>query len=115
MKDIAKRVLKISYLAGATVAILLLLKRHPGWAAGLMIGVVWCVTNYLLTINLFEMALLEKDPKRLAGILIIKFPVLYLSGFFILKYKLFPAMSLLTGIGLTLLIIGVVNLWPKRA
>jgi hypothetical protein len=115
MNDIARNIRKISYLTGAAIAAALLLRKEAGWASGLMTGIIWCVINYSLTVSLFEMALLQKEPKRVTRALIIKFPVLYLGGFFILKYKLFPVMSLLAGIGLTLLIIGIVNIWPKRA
>ena len=106
--------MKFSYLAGAGFAVVLLLRQEIAWASGLMIGVIWSVFNYSLTLNLFEIALLRKDPKRMGRMLMIKFPVLYLAGFFILQSRLFPVMSILTGIGLALLVIGIVNIWPKR-
>lgn len=115
MNATAKKVLKISYLAGVAIAVALFLMREIGWAAGLMIGIIWSVLNYSLTLNLFEIAMLQKDPKRMSRTLMIKFPVLYLAGFFILQSRLFPVMSILAGIGLTLLVIGVVSIWPKRA
>lgn len=114
MNDTTRKVTKFSYLAGAVIAVALLLRRETGWASGLMIGVIWSVLNYSLTLNLFEIALLKKDPKRMGRILMIKFPVLYLAGFFILRSRLFPEMSILAGIGLALLVIGIVNIWPKR-
>lgn len=115
MNDIARSVRKVSYLTGAAIAAALLLRKEAGWASGLMTGIIWCVINYSLTVSLFEMTLLREKPKRMAGALTIKFPVLYLGGFFILKYRLFPVMSLLAGIGLTLLIIGIVHIWENRA
>ncbi|MCX5678162.1 MAG: hypothetical protein NTY76_03530 [Candidatus Omnitrophica bacterium] len=115
MNDIVRSVRKTAYLTGAAAGAMLLFRNEIDWAAGLMAGILWCVINYSLTVSLFEMALLQKEPKRITRALIIKFPVLYIGGFFILKYKLFPVMSLLTGIGLTLLIIGIMNIWPKRA
>lgn len=115
MGDAVKKVMKFSYLAGAAVSIALLLRRDAGSASGLMIGIIWSVVNYSLTIGLFEIALLKKDPKRMTGMLMIKFPALYLAGFFILKCSIFPVISILAGIGLTLLVIGIVNIWPKRA
>ena len=115
MSDSTRKVMKFSYLAGATIAMALLLRREAGWASGLMIGVIWSVFNYSLTLGLFEIALLQKDPKRMRRILIIKFPALYLVGFFVLRSALFPAMSILAGIGLALLVIGIVNICPKRA
>ena len=114
MNATAKKVMKFSYLAGAIIAAAFLLRREAGWASGLMIGVIWSVFNYSLTLTLFEIALLQKDPKRMGRTLMIKFPVLYLAGFFVLRYNLFPVMSILAGIGLALLVIGIVNIWPKR-
>jgi hypothetical protein len=114
MNDAVKNARKISYLTGAAAAIVLFFWNRIDWASGLMIGIIWCVINYSLTVSLFEMALLQKDPKKMTRALMIKFPVLYLGGFFLLKYKLVPVMSLLTGIGFALLIIGIVNIWPKR-
>lgn len=110
-----KRVMKASYLTGAAIAFALLLRRQADWASGLMIGIIWCVTNFSLTVDLFETALLRRDPKKLKQALIIKFPVLYLTGFFLLKCKFFPLMSLLSGIGIALLTIGIVSIWPKQA
>ncbi len=114
MNDTAKKVMKLSYLTGAAMAVALLLRREIGWASGLMIGVIWSVFNYSLTLSLFEIALLQKDPKRMGWILMIKFPALYLTGFFILRCGLFPVRSMLAGIGLALLVIGIVSIWPKR-
>lgn len=115
MNDTSKKVMKFSYLAGALIAGVLLLRRDVGWASGLMIGVIWSVMNFSLTLSLFEIALLKKDPKRMTMALMIKFPVLYIAGFFILRSGLFPVMSILAGIGLALFVIGVVTVWPKRA
>jgi len=115
MTDSVKRVKKLSYLTGAAIAAVLLLKKESGWALGLMAGIIWCVVNYSLTVNLFEVALLQRAPNKLTKMLMIKFPVLYVAGFFILKSGLFPVMSFLAGIGVTLLTIGIANIWPKRA
>ena len=115
MSDAVKKVLKFSYLIGAVIAGIFLLKKDVAWASGFMIGVIWCVVNFTLTVRLFEAALSRNEPKRIGMSLIIKFPVLYLIGFFILISKLFPMISILAGIGLALLVIGVVNIWPKRA
>ena len=114
MSGSVKKAAKVAYLIGAIIAAIFLLRKEVAWASGFMIGVIWCVLNFTLTVGLFEMALLQKDPKRVGLSLIIKFPVLYLIGFFILISKLFPIMSIMAGIGLALLAIGVVNIWPKR-
>ena len=115
MNDAIKRVMKYSYLIGAVIAGIFLLRKEVSWASGFMVGIIWCVLNFIFTVRLFEVALLRKEAKRISMSLVIKFPVLYLIGFFILVSKAFPVMSILTGVGLALLVIGVVNIWPKRA
>lgn len=114
MNDTVKKVMKYSYLAGSGIAAALLFRQEVAWASGLMVGVIWSVANYSLTINLFEVALLQKDPKRLTRALMIKFPVLYLAGFFLLKCRFFSPMGILAGVGIALFVIGMVNLWQKR-
>ncbi len=115
MNNVVRKVMKFSYLIGSVIAGIVLLQKDLAWASGFMIGVIWCVINFALTVGLFEIAMLRKDPKGVKFSLIIKFPVLYLIGFFILISKLFPIMSILSGVGVALLVIGVVNIWPKRA
>lgn len=112
---ISKKVLKYSYIAGAVISAFFIVRKELTWASGLMVGVIWSVANFTLTMNLFEIVLLQKDRKRITRMLLIKFPVLYLAGYLILTSKLFAIGGILTGIGITLLIIGAVTAWPKRA
>lgn len=114
MSESARKVLKISYLLGAISSIAIILKGDSGWACGFMIGIIWCAANYALTIGLFEIAVLKKDARALKRILIVKFPVLYLSGFFIMRSGYFPLMSLLSGAGLVIAVIGVYNTVLRR-
>ncbi len=84
------------------------------WIAGFITGALWSGINFSLTIALFKIALMRQSPRRLSAILMVKFPLLYLAGFFILTSQWFPPMSLLAGLGASLLIFGSSQIWPKR-
>ena len=84
------------------------------WVAGLTMAAIWSVVNFSLVIRILKIAVLKEPKTNLRRILMIKFPVLYLAGFWILNSRIFPTASILTGMGLALLLIGVVTVWPKQ-
>lgn len=114
MNDRAKKTMRFSFFSAAAVALVTIARGHTGWAAGLMISTFWSVINFSMITGLLEIAILKNSPSKLSAILFVKFPVLYLAGYFILTSKLFPVMSVLAGVTLTLIVIGMVNVWPKR-
>jgi hypothetical protein len=83
------------------------------WAAGLTMAAIWSVVNFSLVIRIIKIAVLKEPKTNLRRILMIKFPALYLAGFWILNSRIFPTASILTGMGLALVLIGVVTVWPK--
>jgi len=85
------------------------------FCAGILTGAVWLIINFLLTIKLLKVAILQRSKSKLSALLLIKFPLLYLLGFLLLTARAFPAVSLFLGLGLALLIIGVKGLWRKRS
>ena len=72
------------------------------WALGILVGGAWLFLNLTLLIRLmtmtFDAKVRRKD--RVLFYSVLKFPVLYIAGFFILKSRTFPVYSVL--IGLTL-------------
>ena len=114
MNDIAKKTMRFSFFSAATIALVSIARGHPGWAAGILVATFWSVINFSMITGLLEIALLKNSPSRISAILFVKFPVLYLAGYFILTSKLFPVMSILAGVTLTLIAIGMVNIWPKH-
>lgn len=98
-----------------TGALALLLSHKTMWAFGLLVGATWSMANLLFTVNILKISVLQKDPAKLSALILLKFPALYLIGFFIISSKLFPAASLLTGLTAVLLIAGISELWLKRA
>ena len=91
------------------------MKEMALWTAGLTIAAIWSVVNFSLVIKILKIAILREPKTNLQRILMIKFPVLYLAGFWILNSRIFPTASIITGMGLALVLIGVVTVWPKQS
>lgn len=70
-------------------------------ALGALAGGAWLFLNLLLLARLMEMAIDVKSRGKKDKILVLsvlKFPVLYLTGFFILKSRIFPVTGILAGL-----------------
>lgn len=84
-------------LALAVIGVSILLGRFS-WGAGFLSGNLWAAANFLFTVGLFKIAASEKNKAKLAAILLVKFPLLYLIGFLLLTSGFFPLSSLLAGL-----------------
>lgn len=113
MDPFVKKAIKLTSIIAVLIVLGLGVFKKISWAEGFLIAVIWSILNYLLTMNLFQMGLLKEDKTKLFLMLLIKFPVLYLFGFFILVSRLFPVSSLLSGLPLILVVIGVSQLCHK--
>lgn len=83
------------------------------WALGVLTAGLWAFVNFYFLFRLIE-AGFERKPEHKNRVLfysVLKFPVLYLAGFFILKSRFFPAYSLL--IGLTIFMAAFVFHWTR--
>lgn len=109
-----KRSVKITLLIVVLSAVILAVLGKWMFGAGIIVGAAWSAVNVLVTISLLKMAVLKNSSSKLWAFLLVKFPLLYLTGFFILYYKFFPVMSVLIGLIAVLPVLGIVNLWPKR-
>jgi hypothetical protein len=89
-------------------------KEMALWTTGLTVAAIWSVVNFSIVIRILKIAVLKEAKTNLRRILMIKFPALYLSGFWILNSRIFPTASILTGMGLAIVLIGVVTVWPKQ-
>ncbi len=81
------------------------------WAIGFMLGMIWMGLNFYLIKKILEIALLKRQKKSLGAMLMIKFPVLYLGGFAVLSTNFFPTKSILAGLAIPLIIIGIRRIW----
>jgi len=80
---------------------------------GFLTGAAWSSVNFLLLVNILKIAILHKPKTKLFLILLIKFPLLYLIGFWLLISGFFPPLSLLAGLTFVLLIVGIMRACPK--
>ena len=69
-------------------------------ACAVAIGVAWAFLNGFFLFQLVGIALTPKPQQQNKILLlsVLKFPVLYLAGFYILKYRLFPVAGILAGL-----------------
>ena len=106
-----KKVTVASGVPALMTAVLFLVLGRPFWAAGILAGFCWIYLNCFFLFRLIETAFGGKAvTKNTAFALsILKFPVLYAVGFFILKSRVFPTTSIL--IGLTIFIVAFVIAW----
>ena len=79
------------------------------WSAGVLTGAAWSIINFLLLVVIMKAAMVERNRKKVLWLLLIKFPVVYLVGFFILVSRVFPPISLLAGASGILLAIGALH------
>ncbi len=102
-----------SVALSAVFAVLFLFIKGWIWSIGILTGSLWFFLNSFFLFQLLEMGL-HPNPKHKEKILIytvLKFPVLYLAGFFILTSRAFPVYSLLLGLTLYLVALGIV--WTR--
>ncbi len=112
-ENIERRLLIFTIIIILAVSPVLLVAKDYLWASGFMVGALWMLVNVLMMIKIFKIALLKSSPNKLKFILLIKFPVLYIAGFYILISKFFPLASILIGIPAVFLSIGVIKICPK--
>ncbi len=97
---------------GLTAALSLILFFLKGWtwASGTLVGGLWVFLNSFFLYQLLEMGLhpKAKQKERILIFSVLKFPVLYITGFFILRTKVFPVYSLLLGLTLYFAALGIV-------
>ena len=91
---------------------LLFFKQWAG-AMGILVGAFWVFLNSYFLFQLLEMGLTPKTRQNDKILLfsVLKFPVLYMAGFFILKSRFFPLYGILSG--LTLFVLAFLLAWLK--
>ena len=87
-------------LAAAGVSFLAVFLLGPLFAVGILVGAAWIFLNAFALFFILESTTKKSsiDPKKISFMLMLKFPVIYLAGFFILRTHFFPVWALLTGI-----------------
>lgn len=93
------RVIKTSLVLAVLLFLFVTFYHRFDYASGILIGCGWgCLNLYFLT-SLITRATNPGgiDRKRVVLLVLVKFPLLYLSGYILLKLKYFPVTSLLAG------------------
>ncbi len=114
MDPLIKQSLRITSGLVIAISVIVFAQGNFSWALGFLCAAAWSMVNFLLTIGLLKIAILEKSKAKLSLILLIKFPLLYLVGFLLLSSKKFPVSSLLLGVLPVILVTGALKIWPKR-
>jgi hypothetical protein len=100
--DFLTRVQKSTALVGAVTALLVAVYHDTGFALGLLVGCLWGIGNFYALGLLLRAVVTPKEVNRNRAFIFIaiKFPVLYVGGFFILRSEWFSPISLLVGFSL---------------
>lgn len=113
MSELFKRSIRLTTILILITLILLIAINKSRWGFGIVVGALWSVINLSLTINIIEIAVLKRTSSKLRLYLLIKFPLLYLTGGLILIYRVFPVESLIVGLFSVFIAMGIVKLCPK--
>lgn len=79
----------------------------PGWGFGFLLGALWGVANLYLIKSLIEriVTLDERDWMTVGVFLLVKFPLLYALGFFILSRDWYAVWAPVAGFSLSIVVI----------
>ena len=113
MTTIIRKTLIATFIISAMSSLIIIFLKDLVWASGFFATAIWSMANFLLTSNILQIANLQKSKKQLYAVLLLKFPFLYLLGFLVLGFKIFPLTSILAGILPLVIISGVFKLCPK--
>lgn len=115
LNDIANKSLRLTAGLILIIAIILCALNRLEWVIGFLVGSIWAIVDFWLTINILNIAILKQPKQKLYLNVLIKFPLLYLVGFLILISKRFILSSLLTGLGVVFIIMGVtITIWASH-
>jgi len=102
------RVIKTSLILAVLILLFVTVYYDFKFGAGVLAGSVWgCLNLYFLAQLITEIFSPGKEIKKRKVVLItvVKFPLLYLAGFLLLKMNYFPPISLVCGFTLIFLVI----------
>ena len=105
-----RSVVKIGFGLAALAAVVAALTGHVAWALGDLTAACWMFLNLFFLYKLLEMGVrmnAQRHPGRMLVLAMLKFPAIYLAGFFILKTGYFPLDSILTGMTAFFIAIGI--------
>ncbi len=105
--EFINRVIKVTLILAVAVLIAVGFYYGLPYGSGIFAGAVWGCVNLFFIKQLVQNWLISgpKDYLRIYTILGIKFPLLYLAGYGLLKIKQLPPLNLMLGFSLIFLVI----------
>ena len=105
--DIIQRTLKTTGITSVLIALILLYYYGIPVAVAFLSGSVWSILNLVFLASLVRHALRPDgiDKVAVAGIAIIKFPLLYAAGYFLIINEYLPVIPIIIGFSFTLVVI----------
>jgi len=107
------RTIRSTTFIAVVSAFVLIINKQLIWAEGFLVAVLWSILNFWLSSEVLKIAIFKENKQKLFLMLLVKFPLLYLLGFFVLISRLFEVASLLAGLPLIWVVMGVIKLCPK--
>ena len=103
------RTIKTSLILALIILLFVSVYYNFKFALGVLVGCMWgCLNLYFLSSLIVETIKLEKINKRkVLLIVLVKFPLLYLLGYLLLRIKYFSALSLLAGFTLIFVVLAL--------
>ena len=101
MNGIFKSTATAALVLTAAMAAVALCLAQWNWAGGVAVGALWLTANLFFLVQLLEMGFtphIKRQNDKILLVSILKFPVLYVAGFFILRSQVFPVSALLAGL-----------------
>ncbi|MGB8656394.1 MAG: hypothetical protein WCE90_01250 [Candidatus Zixiibacteriota bacterium] len=101
------RVIKTSLVVAVLCFLFVAVYYRFGFAAGIVAGTLWgCLNLWFLTQLVTEVFSPGREvrKRRVVLIAVVKFPLLYVAGYILLKMRFFPAISLVAGFTLMFLV-----------
>jgi hypothetical protein len=115
MKDAGFRMITtFGFALAALAAVAFAAAGRISAALGVCVGAAWMFLNFFFLFRLVAMSVApptDKIGRRLAVLSVLKFPVLYVAGYFILASRYFPVESLVAG--LTAFVAALAVLWGR--
>jgi hypothetical protein len=105
--EFINRVIKTSLVVSVIIFVCVTFYYDFKFGSGILVGTGWSCLNLYFLANLIKEALNPQKPKKtkVTLIILVKFPLLYLLGYLILRLNYFPVLSLLSGFTLIFLVI----------
>ena len=105
--DFLSRVQRTTLILSAIVFVFVAVYHETMFALGYLIGATWSVANFWMLGRLIRSVLTPQEvaPRLTAAFAAVKFPVLYVGGYLLLRSEWFSPVALLSGFATLFLVV----------